>query len=94
MTTSEVVKLLAARMNITQAAARSLLYQKLTELGSTLVEENSVSLPKLGKIQVKTSSPRRSYLPSKNRFCIIPERKRIRFKLAAGFKKLLLKRGA
>jgi len=93
MTTIEVVKLLAVRMNISQSAARALLNEKLAELCSSLVNEQSINLPKLGKIHVKTSSPRRSYLPSKDSFCIIPERKRIRFKIAAGLKKMLLKRG-
>lgn len=93
MTTIEVIKLLATRLNISQAAARELLTNKLADLGTSLNNEQSVSLPKLGKIHIKTSTPRRSYIPSKNQYCIIPERKRIRFKIAAGFKKLLLKRG-
>ena len=93
MTTTEVIKLLANRMDISQSAARVLLNEKLTELSLSLVNDESINLPKLGKIHVKTSSPRRSYLPSSKSYCIIPERKRIRFKIAAGLKKLLLKRG-
>lgn len=94
MTTTEVVKILAARMNISQTAARALLKEKLMELAASLVDEQHIQLPRLGKLQVKTSAPRRCYLPSKRTFCMVPERKRVRFKLDAGFKKLLLKRGA
>jgi len=92
MTTNDVVKLLALKLNVSQAQARVLLRRKLAQLRQTLLAAEQVSLPGLGKLSLRTTSARRNYIPGKDAYCYIPARKRIAFKFDNALKKTLQQR--
>lgn len=81
MNTTEVVKILARKLNISQAAARTVLQEKLHDLGNALITQESIDLPGLGTMQVQETRVRRQFIPGKNSICIIPAHKRLIFKI-------------
>lgn len=89
MKTNDIIRGLALRLNISQAQARLLLRQKLLQLRQMLRDRQEVSLPGLGKLQVRTSKARRNYIPGKNAICHIPQRRRVTFKAEAALARAL-----
>jgi len=93
MTTSEIIKILAGRLGITQVAARAVVRKKLEALSQQLYEEGGVALKGFGKITVQTAKARRNYIPGKSKYYLIPAHKRIRFSTYPSFKKRLKEEG-
>lgn len=94
MTTNDIIRALARRLNISQAQARQLLRQKLLQLRRQLQEQERVDLPGLGTLQVKVRQARRGFVPGRDAFCHIPERRRVVFKAQAALARTLRKREA
>ena len=93
MNTSEMVIILARKLNISQAAARTLLRERLTGFGRELVDQGSIELPGLGTIQVQQTKARRQYIPGKNSYCLVPAHKRLAYKINNLFKARLRRLG-
>lgn len=93
MNTTEVSIILARKLKISQAAARLLLREKLQQWSESLVNDSHLELPGLGELQVQTSSTRRQYIPSRKEFYLVPEHKRLTFRLNNFFKARLKRRG-
>ena len=93
MNTTEVVQTLAKKLNISQAAARSVLQEKLRELSNALIKQETVDLPGLGTIQAQETKVRRQFIPGKNSICIIPAHKRLIFKVNNFLKARLRRQG-
>lgn len=93
MNTTEVIITLARKLGISQVAARKLLHERLSEFSQTLVDENSVDLPGLGKIEIQQARDRHQYLPGKKCICLIPSHKRTTFKITSLFKARLRRIG-
>lgn len=89
MNTSELIKILAKRLNVSQNSARTILHTNLEQLRTSLARGETMHLPGLGYIEIVTKKAHRHYIPSKNAVCIVPERKRARFKIDKLFKSLL-----
>lgn len=75
MTTTEVIKLLSLRLQISQAEARRCLVQELETISSNMSEESQVTFRRFGTFGVKTTAARKTYLPSEKKHYIMPERK-------------------
>ncbi len=93
MNTTEVIITLARKLNISQAAARTLLRERLTGFGKALMAQETVDLPGLGTIEVQQTRARRQYIPGKHGFCLVPAHKRPVFKLNTLFKARLRRNG-
>jgi nucleoid DNA-binding protein len=93
MNTTEVIITLARKLNISQAAARTLLRERLTGFGKALMAQETVDLPGLGTIEVQQIKERRQYIPGKYGFCIVPSHKRPAFKIDNFFKARLRRKG-
>lgn len=93
MNSSEVVKLLALRLGISQVAAKDLMRKKLEELRLVLSQDQTVQLPRLGTFRIRQTKPRQAYIPGKDCRCLIPTRRHTNFKTSPAFKALLRKRG-
>ncbi|MDH5633222.1 MAG: HU family DNA-binding protein [Gammaproteobacteria bacterium] len=78
MNTSDVIKLLSARLGANQKLTRQALKQVLSILRQRLIAGDAVTLSGLGKLQVKESKGRYGYIPGKGR-CYIPARQQLRF---------------
>ena len=89
MTTNDIVRRLAQKLNISQVQARVLLRYKLAQLRRALAEGGELALPGLGHLAIKSGKARRNYIPGKDAYCFIPVRKRITFKLDNRFKKII-----
>lgn len=75
MTTTEVIKLLSLRLQISQAEARRCLMQELNVISSNMNENSQVTLRRFGTFGVKTTAPRKTYLPSEKKHYMMPARK-------------------
>jgi len=93
MNTTEIIITLARKLNISQAAARILLRERLTGFGKALMAQETVDLPGLGTIEIQQTKARRQYIPGKHGFCIIPSHKRPAFKISTLFKARLRRNG-
>lgn len=93
MNTSEIIITLARKLNISQAAARTLLHDQLTILGKTLVEQKTIDLPGLGSIEIQETKLRRQYIPGKHGYCLVPAHKRPVFKINNLLKARLRRQG-
>ena len=93
MNTTEVVKILAKKLNISQVAARLVLRNKLAEINKALVNQETIDLTGLGTIQVNETKVRRQYIPGKESFCLVPAHKRVTFKINNLFKRRLRRQG-
>lgn len=86
--------ILARKLGISQAAARTLLRERLKGFGQTLARQETLDLPGLGNIEVQQTKQRRQYIPGKDCVCIVPSHKRPAFKINNLFKARLRKDGA
>ena len=93
MNTTEVSIILARKLRISQAAARLLLREKLKEWSDSLVAGNQIELPGLGELRVQNTKARRQYIPSRKGFFLVPEHKRLAFRLNNFFKARLKRKG-
>lgn len=93
MNTTEIIVTLARKLNISQASARALLRDRLTDFGRALVEQEKIELPGLGSIEVQQTKARRQYIPSKQGICLVPAHKRTAFKIDSLFKARLRRQG-
>lgn len=93
MNTTEVIITLSRKLGISQAAARKLLHQRLAGFSETLLTENRVDLPGLGRIEIQQTKERRQYIPGKQCLCLVPSRRRASFKLNQLFKARLRRSG-
>ena len=75
MTTSEVIKLLSIRLQISQAEARRCLIQELDIITAHMGEESQVTLRRFGVFGVKQTAPRKTYLPSEKKYYLMPARR-------------------
>ena len=86
MTTAELVKSLAKRLNISQKQARSLLDSYVDAITHQLLEKNTVMLRNFGSFTVKDIAEKRAYVPAKKSLCIIPAHQKLHFKPAKSLK--------
>ncbi len=86
MTTAELVKALAKRMDINQRQARLLLDAYVQAITRQLAEKNSVILRNFGSFSVKDVPEKRSYVPVKKSLCLIPAHQKLHFKAAKSLK--------
>ena len=93
MNTTEIIITLARKLNISQAAARILLRDRLTSFGKALMTQETIDLPGLGTIEIQQTRERRQYIPGKHGFCIVPSHKRPVFKIDKFFKARLRRKG-
>lgn len=93
MNTTEIVITLARKLRISQAAARNLLRERLTDFGKELVNQGAIELPGLGTIEVNDTKVRRQYIPGKDCMCLIPAHKRLSFKINNLLKARLKRQG-
>lgn len=93
MNTTEVIISLARKLGISQASARQLLHERLKGLGLILMQDKSVDLPGLGKIEIQQVKEKRQYIPSKHCHCLVPSHKRTTFKINSLFKARLKRSG-
>ena len=75
MTTTEVIKLLSIRLKISQAEARRCLIQELDIIAAHMNDESQVTLRSFGVFGVKQTAPRKTYLPSEKKYCLMPARR-------------------
>lgn len=75
MTTTEVIKLLSIRLQISQAEARRCLMQELDIIAAHMGEDSQVTLRRFGVFGVKETAPRKTYLPSEKKYYMMPARK-------------------
>jgi DNA-binding protein HU-beta len=74
MTTSEMIKTLATRLQITQREARRHLHNALSTISTRLQKGESVILRGFGTFGTRESKPRRTYLPSQKKFITTPSK--------------------
>lgn len=86
MTTAELVKALASRMEISQRQARSLLDGYVAAITQQLVAKNTVILRNFGSFSIKQVAEKRAYVPVKKSLCLIPAHQRLHFKPAKHLK--------
>jgi nucleoid DNA-binding protein len=86
MTTAELVKALAKRMDVSQRQARTLLDGYVAAITRQLAEKNSVILRNFGSFSVKDVAERRAYVPAKKSLCLIPAHQKLHFKPAKSLK--------
>jgi nucleoid DNA-binding protein len=89
MTTTEIIKILAGRLGITQIAAREVVHKKLAVLSRQICDEGGVALKGFGKITVQMTKARRNYIPGKSKYYLIPAHKKIKFSSYPSFRKRL-----
>lgn len=93
MNTTEIVITLARKLEISQAAARNLLRDRLTRFGKELVNQGSLEFPGIGNIEVVDTKVRRQYIPGKKSICLIPAHKRLAFRINNLLKARLKRQG-
>ena len=93
MNTTEIIITLARKLNISQAAARTLLRERLSGLGKALMSQETIDLPGLGTIEVQQTKERRQFIPGKHGYCLVPSHKRPVFKINNLFKARLRRQG-
>lgn len=86
MTTAELVKALAKRMQVSQKQARTLLDAYIAAITQQLAEKNTVILRNFGSFSVKQIAEKRSYVPAKKSLCLIPAHQKLHFKPAKRLK--------
>lgn len=86
MTTAELVKALAERMEISQKQARTLLDAYVGAITQQLAEKKSVILRNFGTFSVKEVAEKRSYIPAQESVCIIPAHQKLHFKPSKSLK--------
>lgn len=89
MTTADLVKALAARMEVSQRQARSLLDGYITAITQQLAAKNTVILRNFGSFSVKEVAEKRAYVPAKQGLCLIPAHQKLHFKPAKHLKDAL-----
>lgn len=94
MNTTEIIVTLARKLGISQAAARTLLRERLNGFGQILAKQKTLDLPGIGTIEVQQTKERRQYIPGKDSICIIPSHKRPVFKINKLFRARLRKDGS
>ena len=93
MTTTEIIKILAGRLGITQVAAREVVHKKLADLSRQIRDEGGVALRGFGKITVQMVQARRNYIPGKSKYYLIPAHKHVKFSSYPSFRKRLKEEG-
>ena len=78
MTTTELIKLLAKRLDMSQKLTRQALKEVLHVLSNRLIKGETAVMPGLGKLQVQTTKDRYGHIPGKGK-CFIPARQRVSF---------------
>lgn len=89
MNTSELVKKLAARMNISQRKARELLDNLIQAMNTRLQQGERVVLRDFGSFTVKQVKERKAYIPSEKTLCTIPAHQKLQFRQAKHLKENL-----
>lgn len=82
MTTSELVKALAARLQLSQRESRSLLDSYIAALIRLLLEREGVTLRNFGSFSIKQVEEKQAYLPALRSRCLIPAHRKLEFKAA------------
>lgn len=86
MTTAELVKALAERMEISQKQARELLDGYVGAITQQLAGKKSVILRNFGSFSIKEVAEKRSYIPAQESICIVPAHQKLHFKAAKSLK--------
>lgn len=89
MTTSDVIRALAEKLDISQAKARILLREMLDDWTDRIRRGETVYVAGLGRLQVHTTRLRRNYIPGKQAWCMVPPRKRVTYRAAAPLKNIV-----
>ncbi len=89
MNTTEVIKLLAKRLDIPQREARVLLYAQFDAITRHLLEDHTVIQRGFGSFGVKETAPRRAYVPAKKAVCDIPAKRKVFFRIGKQLKEAL-----
>ncbi|MBN1350899.1 HU family DNA-binding protein [candidate division KSB1 bacterium] len=92
MTTTEVVSILAARLNISQTQAREILQRLLAASRESLVQGNGVSIRGFGTFDIKKRAPRRSFNPFTKKWLRLPPRINAIFKPGSKLKRRINER--
>jgi nucleoid DNA-binding protein len=92
MTTTEMIKTLATRFKITQQEARRHLYNTFAAISESLQKGETVLLRGFGTFGTRESKPRRSYLPSKKKFVMIPSKMYVFFRSGKRLKEAVKER--
>jgi nucleoid DNA-binding protein len=79
MTTSEIIKTLAKRLQMTQAEARRLFRAKFAALTASLQKGETARLRGFGAFSVTTRKPLRAYDAKSNSFVPLPAKREISF---------------
>jgi nucleoid DNA-binding protein len=82
MTTAELVKVLAERLDVSQRQARTLLDGYVAAITRQVTEKNSVNLRNFGSFTLKDVAEKRAYIPAKMSLCLIPAHQKLHFKAA------------
>jgi nucleoid DNA-binding protein len=80
MTTAELIKDLANQLGVSQKKARSLLNDYTTAISRQLADKNTVILRNFGTFSIKEVAEKKSYLPAKGEWCLIPAHSKVSFK--------------
>ena len=86
MTTAELVRALAKRMDLSQKQARTLLDGYVAAITRQLAQKNTVILRNFGSFAVKEVAEKRSYVPAKKSLCLIPAHQKLHFKPSKNLK--------
>lgn len=89
MNTGDIVKVLAAKLEISEKSARVLLRQRLHLMADMLKQHDTVPLPGIGNISVHHVKAHRAYNPGKKQYMMMPERKRISLKTTRTYRQQL-----
>jgi len=92
MTTTEVVKILAKRLNLTQTQTRQLLQKTLVVLKDTLTGGKSYSIRGFGTFGIRKRSDRRSYNPNLKKWMRLPPQIIVSFKAGSKLKRRVKQR--
>ena len=87
MTTTEIIRLLAKRLSMSQKLTREALREVLNIFSQRLINGETAVMPGLGQLQVQTTKDRYGHIPGKGK-CFIPARERISFHQDKIIKKL------
>lgn len=93
MNTGEIVKILAAKLGISEKSARLLLRQKLMQMAQVLKHHGSIPMPGFGTLHVSQIKAHRAYNPGKKEYVMMPERQRISFRTTRTYRDQLKDQG-
>ena len=86
MTHTEIVQILARRLDISQRQARDLLKATVSSLTETLSDEKGVTIPDLGTFGTHIRQQHKAYNPSYKGLVILPTKRVVSFHPSTGLK--------